>query len=35
MKNHTHHIRHVCTLQFFSVFDNMFAMTSATASFVA
>ena len=25
-KNYTHNIRHVCTLQFFSVFDNMFAM---------
>jgi len=25
-KKHTHDIRNVCTLQFFSVFDNMFAM---------
>jgi len=25
-KKHTHNIRHVCTLQFFSVFDNMCAM---------
>ena len=26
IKCHSHNIRHVCTLQFFSVFDNMFAM---------
>jgi len=26
IKNHSHSIRHVCALQFFSVFDDMFAM---------
>jgi len=34
-KIHTHNLRHVCTLQFFSVFGNVFAMWLPRASVVA